>query len=100
MKAFMTPLRSFQSMGLSPAAATFTLISPGPGLGSAISCGESLLESPYSFRTIAFMELALRTSMRSRPSGAREVAHPGGADGTEQRGVHDEAPERIDEAHV
>src|SRR6266852_1076493 len=32
--------------------------------------------------------------------GAREVAHPGGVDGTEQRGVHDEASERIDEAHV
>src|SRR5216683_2713136 len=32
--------------------------------------------------------------------GAREVAHPGGVDGTEQRWVHDEASERIDEAHV
>ncbi len=55
MNAFMTPLRSFQSIGLRPAAATFTLISPGPGLGSAMSCGASLLLSPYSLRTIALM---------------------------------------------
>jgi len=49
--------------------------------------------------------LSSRATVYSLPDhadspGAREVAHPGGADGTEQRGVHDEASKRIDEAHV
>src|SRR5713101_7127751 len=36
----------------------------------------------------------------SRPDGTRELVHPGGVDGAEQRGIDDEASERIDESHV
>ncbi len=41
-----------------------------------------------------------RLNPNSRPDGPRELAHPGGVDGAEQRGIDDEASERIDESHA
>src|SRR5580704_408327 len=55
MKAFMAPLRIFQSMGLIPAAVTRIRIWPSPGWGSAHSSYFSLSGPPYSCSTTAFI---------------------------------------------
>src|ERR1700733_9975923 len=73
--AFMAPLRSLKSIGLTLLAATRTNTSPSPATGSGTSSKFHLSGPPYSCKTTAFID-----------SPQRECRH-----------VHPDIPIRLDE---